>query len=80
MTFVEAVVKRIVELCAERNISINKMGVICGIRQSTLNNIIHAGAYGPTVLTIKKICDGMEITLCEFFDTDYFNKLEQEIR
>lgn len=80
MTIVEAVSKRLFELCTERNITINKMSTICGITQSTLNNIINIGSNDPKLSTIKKICDGMEITLCEFFDTDYFNKLEQEIR
>lgn len=76
----QAIQKRIRELCAERNITVNKLSITCGITQSTLNNILSRKNNKPTVSTIKKICDGLEITLAEFFDTDYFNSLEQEIK
>lgn len=80
MTLTNAVQKRIRELCSQRNITINKLATICGITQSTLNNIFVRKSAKPTVSTIKKICDGLEITLSDFFDTDYFNSLEQEIK
>ncbi|MDE6789137.1 MAG: helix-turn-helix domain-containing protein [Ruminococcus sp.] len=53
---------------------------MCGITQSTLNNIFIRENAKPTISTIKKICDGLEITLSDFFNTDYFNALEQEIK
>jgi transcriptional regulator with XRE-family HTH domain len=74
----EAVVKRILELCKERNITINKLSTICGITQSTLNNIVSGRNHSPTVSTIKKICDGLEITIVDFFNTEDFLNLEQE--
>jgi len=74
----EAVKNRILELCAEKNITVNKLGTICGITQSTLKNIT-SGRNGATVLTIKKICDGLDITIADFFNTSMFKKLEQEI-
>ena len=74
----KAVKNRILELCAAKNITINKLGTICGITQSTLKNIT-SGRNGATVLTIKKICDGLDITIAEFFNTSTFKKLEQEI-
>lgn len=74
----EAVKNRILELCAAKNITINKLGTICGITQSTLKNIT-SGRNGATVLTIKKICDGLDITIADFFNTSMFKKLEQEI-
>lgn len=80
MTLTDAIQFRIKELCSERNITINKLSMICGITQSTLNNIFTREENKPTVSTIKKICDGLNITLSEFFDSDYFNKLEQEIK
>ena len=80
MTLTDAIRSRIKELCSERNITINKLSMICGITQSTLNNIFTREENKPTVSTIKKICDGLNITLSEFFDSDYFNKLEQEIK
>lgn len=76
----QAIQRRIRELCTERNITINKLATICGITQSTLNNIFTRNYTKPTVSTIKKICDGLEITLSEFFNTEYFNSLEQEIK
>jgi len=78
MNITTAVRNRIWELCDERNISINKLGTICGISQSTLKNMT-GGRNGFTVITLKKICDGLEISLVEFFDTDEFHALEQEI-
>ncbi len=80
MTLQDAIVNRIYNLCNERNITINKLSIICGITQSTLNNIINRENNIPTVATIKKICDGLEITLAQFFDTPEFNRLEQEIK
>lgn len=80
MTLTTAVRKRIRELCTQRDITINKLATICGITQSTINNIFTREKAKPTVSTIKKICDGLEITLSDFFDTDYFNSLEQEVK
>ena len=80
MTIGEAVAKRILMLCNNRAITLNKLSTISGITQSTVNNIINTGSNNPTVSTIKKICDGLEITLCEFFDDEIFNKLEQEVK
>ncbi len=80
MVLTTAIQQRIRELCTQRNITINKLSTICGITQSTLNNIFSRENTKPTVATIKKICDGLEISLSDFFDTDYFNSLEQEIK
>lgn len=80
MTLYEAISRRIFELCEERDVTINKIATISGITQSTLSNIINGASKNPTVATIKKICDGMGITLGEFFNTPEFNNLEQEIK
>ena len=80
MTLHDVIEQRILELCKQRGITLNKLATICGITQSTLNNIINGGSNNPTVSTIKKICDGLEIHLSEFFDSDLFRGLEQEIR
>ena len=74
-----AVKNRILELCAEKNLTVNKLGTICGITQSTLKNIT-SGRNGATVSTIKKLCDGLDMSIIEFFDTDEFKELEQEIK
>ena len=80
MNISEAVVIRILELCRERNITVNKLSTICGITQSTLNNIVNRESTNPTISTIKKICDGLEITIVDFFNTEDFLNLEQEIK
>lgn len=80
MTTGEAIKKRIIYLCEQKNITINKLATLCGITQSTLSNIISLRNNSTTVSTIKKICDGLEITLADFFDSEEFNYLEQEIK
>lgn len=80
MSIGEAVKLRILELCRERGITLNKLATICGITQSTLNNIISRPHQCPTVATVKKICDGLEISIVSFFDCALFATLEQEIQ
>lgn len=80
MNISEAVKMRILELCRERNITVNKLSTICGLTQSTLNNIMHREGSNPTVSTVKKICDGLEITMSDFFTSDIFANTEQEIQ
>ena len=80
MTMVDAIAKRILDLCGKRGITPNKLSTISGMTQSTINNIKNTGSKNPTVSTIKKICDGLEITLSEFFDDEIFFKLEQEVK
>lgn len=80
MTIKVAVQNRILDLCAEREITINKLATICGLTQSTLNNIISGRNNSLTVSTLKKICDGLDITIKEFFDSHHFDDLEQEIK
>ena len=75
-----AVNDRILELCKERNITVNKLGTICGVTQSTLNNIVNGRNKSTTVSTIKKVCDGLEISINDFFDSPLFEGLEQEIK
>ncbi len=76
----EAVRLRIAELCRQQGITLNKLSTICGITQSTLNNIVSGRNSTTTVSTIKKICDGLEISLLDFFSSPLFENLEQEIR
>lgn len=80
MTTLEVTRNRILELCEKHKISINKLANICGLPPSSVKNIIYGKSKNPKLLTIKMICDGLEITLAEFFNTDEFNALEQEIK
>ena len=80
MTVGEAVRQRIIELCREYNISFNKLSNISGVTQSTVNNIVSGRNNSTTVSTVKKLCDGLGITIEEFFRSDLFVGLEQEIK
>ena len=76
----EAVARRIQELCAERNIAINTLANISGVAPSTVYSMLNEKSQNPGVCSIKKICDGLDITIREFFDSDLFDGLEQEIK
>lgn len=80
MNIGEAVKLRIVELCKSKNITINKLATISGVTQSTLNNITSGRNHSTTISTIKKLCDGLEISIVDFFHSDLFENLEQELR
>ena len=80
MNIGEATRLRIKELCKEKKITLNKLSTICGITQSTLNNVVSGRNNSTTVSTVKKICDGLEISIREFFSSDIFDCLEQEIK
>ena len=80
MTIGEACRKRISELCGERNITINKLAIVSGVTQSTLNNLMSGRNNSATVATLKKLCDGLEISIIDFFNNDIFKNLEQEIK
>ena len=74
-----AVRQRILELCAQRGITVNRLATRSGVTQSTVNNIVSGRNHSATVATIKKLCDGLDITLREFFVLLVFDALEQEI-
>ena len=80
MTVGEAVRQRILQLCEENGISINKLSSISGVTQSTVNNIVSGRNNSATVSTVKKLCDGLGITIDEFFHCELFKDLEQEIK
>ena len=80
MNIGEAVKERILELCRERDITINKLSNMSGVTQSTVNNIVSGRNNSATISTIKKLCDGLGITIEEFFHSELFRGLEQEIK
>lgn len=75
----EAIRLRILQLCKENDLTVNGLSARCGITQSTLNNIVSGRNNSATVATIQKLCDGLEMELPEFFDSDLFRNIEQEI-
>lgn len=80
MDTITVVRNRILMLCGENDISINKLATISALPPSSIKNILYGKSQNPKLLTIKMICDGLGITLGEFFDTPEFNALEQEIK
>lgn len=80
MTTRECVANRILQLCQERNMAVNALARSAGMPPSTIKNILNGSSKNPGVSTIKMICDGFGITLMEFFATEKFQHLEQEIR
>lgn len=80
MTLKETIADRISQLCMLKDLSPYSLAILCGIDKSTIYSILGEKSKSPEVVTIKKICDGLEITLGEFFSTPEFDQLEQEIK
>ena len=76
----KAVANRLLELCEEKRLSVNALARISAVPPSTLKNIINGGSKNAGIVTLKKICDGLEISIYDFFDTEVFKTLEQEIK
>ena len=76
----EAVAKRILELCAQRNLAVNALAAISGVSPSTVYSMLNEKSQNPGVVSIKKLCDGLDLSIREFFNSDLFNDLEQEIK
>lgn len=72
MKTTEAVTKRILDLCKERDITPNKLGTLAGLDPSTITSIFYGKSKNPGIVTIKTICDGLEISLFDFFDDEMF--------
>lgn len=76
----EAIVFRLRQLCRERGLTPNGLSNLSAVPQATVKSILNGESQNPGVITIKKLCDGLEITLGEFFSTPEFENLEQEIK
>lgn len=77
----EAVAKqRILDLCAQRDMAVNGLANLSGVSPSTIYSMLNEKSQNPGVVSLKKICDGLGISLREFFDSDLFDNLEQEIK
>ena len=76
----EAVAQRILGLCRERNIAVNALANISGVSPSTIYSMLNQKSQNPGVVSIKKLCDGLEITVRQFFDSPLFDETEQEIK
>jgi len=74
-----AVKNRILQLCEEKRITVNKLATESGVAPSSIKNILYGKSKNPGIVTLKMLCDGFGITLNDFFDTEEFRSLEQEI-
>ncbi len=80
MDLKDTIVKRFMQLCRERNMKINELANISGVTPSTAYSMMDQSRKDISIRTIKKFCDGLEISLGEFFSTEDFDNLEQEIK
>ncbi len=80
MDLKDAIVSRFTDLCEQKNIKINELANISGVTPSTAYSMMDSTRRDISIRTIKKFCDGLEITLSEFFSTPEFDNLEQEIK
>lgn len=76
----ESVKNRILFLCEQKKLTINKLATESGVAPSTIKNILYGKSKNPGIATVKMLCDGLGISLAEFFETDEFKNLEQEIK
>lgn len=75
-----AVKNRILQLCGEKQMSIHKLAIESAVAPSTVKNVLYGKSTNPGIVTLKMLCDGFGITLTDFFDTDEFRNLEQQIK
>ena len=80
MGIYKIVVNRLLELCKEQNITPNALSYKSGVSQSTIKSILNGESTNPGIVTLKKLCDGFEINIVDFFNTEDFINLEQEIK
>lgn len=80
MDTVSAIRDRILHLCSQHDITINKLATLSALPPSSIKNILYGKSRDPKILTIKKLCDGLGITLGQFFNSPEFEALEQEIK
>ena len=75
-----AVRNRIFELCDQKNMSIHRLAMESAVSPSTIKNVLYGKSKNPGIVTLKMLCDGFGISLIEFFNTEEFSSLEQEIK
>lgn len=78
MKISSAISKKLIKICKERNISVNKLASICCLTQSTIQNLIEGNSKNPKLLTIVRICDGLDIKLSDFFNDEMFSSINRE--
>ncbi|MBR4867258.1 MAG: helix-turn-helix transcriptional regulator [Clostridia bacterium] len=80
MSVKDAVVDRFAQICSEKNIRINELATLSGVTPSTAYSMMDKNRRDISIVTIKKFCDGLNISLGQFFSSPIFDTLEQEIK
>ena len=80
MLIKEAIVKHLQDICRQRNMKYNELATVSGVTPSTVYSLMDESRKDLSVITLKKLCDGLDMTITEFFDDELFKTLEQEIR
>ncbi len=80
MLIKEAIVKHLQDICRQHNMKYNELATVSGVTPSTVYSLMDASRKDLSVITLKKLCDGLDMAITEFFDGKLFKTLEQEIR
>ena len=80
MSISDAVRDRLVELIKERNLTINGLSNLAGVAQSTVDDFVKGKSINIRIITLKKLIDALDMTITDFFDTETFRNLDQEIK
>ena len=80
MNIAQAVKYRLERLCDQKGLNFSRLATISGVPYTTVKSIVYGQSQNPGIATIKKLCDGLEVSIIEFFDTEEFRNLEQEIK
>lgn len=76
----KATIDRLNELLAEKNLTVSGLAYLSGVSESTIKSILNGQSKNPGIVTLKKLCDGLEISVIDFFESSLFINLEQEIK
>jgi transcriptional regulator with XRE-family HTH domain len=80
VSLTQAIIKRIFELCDKHDLTVGGLANLCAVPPSTLKSILYCKSKNPRIVVVKMICDGLDMTLAEFFDTEYFNCLDPIVK
>lgn len=78
MNISRAISLKLLKIIREKDITVNKLANICCLTQSTVDSLLNGKSKNPKLLTIVRICDGLNLSMTEFFDDELFNNIDRE--